>query len=60
MTEHPSSKVVDVFAVILEGFTFKPTIHVNYESKTVSVQDGLPKFKNLPQEFNGSEEILPE
>ena len=60
MTEHPSSNLVDIFAVILEGFSFKPSIHVNYESKTVSVKDGLPKFKDLPEEFNGSGEILPE
>ena len=60
MTEHPSSNLVDIFAVILEGFSFKPSIHVNYESKTVLVKDGLPKFKDLPKEFNGSGEILPE
>ena len=60
MTDHPSSNLVDVFAVILENFSFKPTIHVNYESKSVSVKDGLPKFKDLPKEFNGSGEILPE
>ena len=60
MTEHPDSNVVDIFAVILEGFKFKPSIHVNYESKTVSVKDGLPKFKDLPEEFHGSGEILPE
>ena len=60
MTEHPGSNVVDIFAVILEGFLFEPAIHVNYESKTVSVKDGLPKFKDLPEEFHGSGEILPE
>ncbi|MDG2063422.1 MAG: GFA family protein, partial [SAR324 cluster bacterium] len=60
MTEHPSSNLVDVFAVILEDFSFKPSIHVNYESKTISVKDGLPKFKDLPEEFNGSGEVLPE
>ena len=60
MTEHPDSNVVDIFAVILEGFLFEPSIHVNYESKTVSVYDGLPKFKDLPEEFHGSGEILPE
>ena len=60
MTEHPSSNLVDVFSIILEGFTFKPTIHVNYESITVSVQDGLPKFRDLPKEFNGSGDRLPD
>jgi len=60
MTEHPDSNFIDIFAPILEDFQFKPTIHVYYESKTVSVKDGLPKFKDLPEEFNGSGEILPE
>ena len=60
MTEHPSSNLVDIFAVILEDFSFKPSIHVNYESKSVSVKDGLPKFKDLPIEFNGSGETIPE
>ena len=60
MTEHPSSNLVDIFAVILEDFSFKPSIHVNYESKSVSVKDGLQKFKDLPIEFNGSGKIIPE
>ena len=60
MTAHPDSNLVDIFVVILEGFQFKPSIHVNYESKIVSVKDGLPKFKDLPEEFHGTGEILPE
>jgi len=60
MTEHPSSNLVDIFTVILKGFSFKPSIHLNYESKTVSFKDGLPKFKDLPEESNGSGKILPE
>jgi len=60
MTEHPDSNFIDIVAPILEDFQFKPTINVYYESKTVSVKDRLPKFKDLPEEFNGSGEILPE
>ena len=60
MKEHPDSNLIDIFALILDDFQFIPTIHVYYESKTVSVKDGLPKFKDLPEEFNGSGEILPE
>ena len=60
MTVHPDSNFVDIFAPILEDFQFKPTIHVYYESKTVSVKDGLQKFKDLPEEFNGSGETIPE
>ena len=60
MNEHPDSNLLDVFAVILKGLSFKPTMHVNYASKTISIKDGLPKFKDLPKEFNGSGEIIPE
>jgi len=60
MNDHPDSNLVDVFAVIIEGFNFNPSMHVNYESKSVSIKDGLPKFKDLPKEFKGSGEILPE
>ena len=58
--EHPSSNVVDVFAMVLEDFDFNPTIHVHYGSKTISINDGLPKFKDLPKEYNGTGEIIPE
>ena len=60
MTEHPDSNLIDIFVTILDDFTFKPTIHVYYESKTVSVNDGLPKFKDLPTEFKGSGVTIPE
>ena len=60
VNDHPDSNLVDVFAVILKNFIFSPAIHVNYESKTVSVKDGLPKFKDFPKEFNGTGETLPE
>ena len=60
MTEHPDSNMIDIFVPILDDFQFKPSIHVYYESKTVSVKDGLPKFKDLPLEFNGSGETMPD
>ena len=30
------------------------------DSKTVSVKDGLPKFKDMPEEFGGSGATMPE
>ena len=48
MADHPEIELVDVYAVVLEDFTFEPTLHVHYETKTVSVKDGLPKFKGAP------------
>ena len=60
MKEHPESNVIDVFVPILAGFQFIPSIHVHYGNKTVTVKDGLPKYKDLPEEYNGSGEIIPE
>ena len=48
MADHPEIELVDVYAAVLKDFTFEPTLHVHYETKTVSVKDGLPKFKGAP------------
>ena len=55
MADHPGMALVDVYAAVLKDFTFEPTLHVHYETKTVSVKDGLPKFKGAP-----GEEMLPD
>jgi hypothetical protein len=60
MTEHPPLKMIDVYAAVLRDFAHKPTLHINYGSKTVSVKDGLPKFKDMPKEFGGSGATLPD
>jgi predicted GNAT family acetyltransferase len=60
MTDHPRMRLVDVYANLLEGYTHAPTLHANYASKMVSVNDGLPKYKDLPAELGGSGEMLPD
>ena len=55
MADHPEMALVDVYPTILKDFPCEPTLHVHYETKTVSVKDGLPKFKGAP----GSE-MLPD
>ena len=55
MADHPGMALVDVYAAVFKDFTFEPTLHVHYETKTVSVKDGLPKFKGAP-----GEEMLPD
>lgn len=60
MTDHPGMKLVDVYASVIQGFSHEPTLHVHYGNKMVSVKDGLPKFKDLPTDFGGSGEMLPE
>ena len=52
--------VVDVYAGLVEGLEFKPALHLNYESTIMPMKDGLPKFKDFPEEFGGSGEMLPE
>ena len=58
MADHPGMGLVDIYAAVLTDFTFEPMLHVHYNSKTVSVNDGLPKFKDLPEPLGGSGEIL--
>jgi len=36
------------------------TMHINYAEKIVVFKDGLPKFKDLPADLNGSGVELPE
>ena len=60
MTDHPSMGLVDVYAILLEDFTHEPTMHVHYGRRFMALRDGLPKFKDLPAEFGGSGETLPE
>jgi hypothetical protein len=58
--DHPSMGVVDVPAVLIEGLKFEPGFHVYYQDKVHRMQDGLPKFKDLPEAAGGSGEEVPE
>ena len=60
MTDHPGMQLVDVYAAVLPELNFEPALHVFYAEKVVSVKDGLPKMKDMPAEFGGSGETLPE
>lgn len=59
-SEHPGLGLTDVYAAILPTLPFAPGLHVFYAEKKVAVKDGLPKFKDMPAEFGGSGELLPE
>jgi len=50
----------DIFAGLLKDFTFEPTVHINYENSVLPIKDGLPKLKDMPAEWGGSGEFLPE
>ena len=59
-TDHPPMGLVDVYANVMPGYKHVPAIHVHYQNKSVSVNDGLPKFKDMPAEFGGSGDTLPD
>lgn len=58
--DHPTMGVVDVPTVLIKGFNFEPGFHTHYQSTVHRMQDGLPKFKDLPEAAGGSGEELPE
>lgn len=60
LVDHPAIGMVDVPAVGLRGLDYRPTLHVHYGEKVMSVKDGLPKFKDFPADFGGSGETLAE
>ncbi len=53
-TDHPGMGLVDVYAAVIEGFTFAPGVHVNYQETRLHMKDGLPKMKDMPKEMGGS------
>jgi hypothetical protein len=60
MTNHPTLGLIDVFAATLPGLDFKPALHVNYAETVLPMRDGLPKLKDFPSEFGGTEQMIPE
>ncbi len=60
MTDHPGMGLVDVYSAMLPEFDFQPGLHVHYGERVLSIRDGLPKFTDLPGDFGGSDQQLPE
>lgn len=59
-TDHPGISMHDVYLNTVPGVEHKPAMHVYYGEKTVSIKDGLPKFKDMPADFGGSGDTLSE
>jgi len=59
-TEHPGWGLTDVYAAAIPEFRFEPAVHVNYQETVLPIQDGLPKFKDVPKEMGGSGVTIPE
>lgn len=60
MTNHPPLGLIDIFAATIPDLDFKPALHVNYAETVLRIRDGLPKLKDFPSEFGGSEEMVAE
>jgi hypothetical protein len=59
-TELPQWNLIEVFAALIPSQPFEPTFHVHYQETVMPMRDGLPKLKDLPGEFGGSGETLPD
>jgi hypothetical protein len=60
MNAHPSEGLIDVMASLMADFPFIPTEHVHYAERVMDVRDGLPKYRDLPEQWDGSGELIPE
>jgi hypothetical protein len=60
MTDHPKIGLIDVYAATIPDLSFQPQVHIHYGEKVLSIPDGLPKFNDVPAEFGGSGDKLPE
>ena len=60
LSEHPDMGMTDVYLNIVPTLQHQGTMHIFYGEKSMSVPDGLPKFKDMPAEFGGSGEMLPD
>lgn len=57
---HPQWGLIDVYAATIPTFQFTPGVHANYESTVLPMHDGLPKFKDFPEDLGGSGETIAE
>ncbi|HET9160118.1 MAG TPA: GFA family protein [Caulobacteraceae bacterium] len=60
MTNHPGLGLVDVFTATIPSLNFQPGVHVNYQETVLPMKDGLPKFRDFPGAFGGSDQTMPE
>lgn len=59
-TDHPTMKLIDVYAATIPDFPFKAGVHVHYQETVLRIKDGLPKLKDVPKEMGGTGETMAE
>ena len=60
MNAHPDDGYIDVMASLIQDFTFAPLMHVHYAERVMSIHDGLPKYRDLPLIYQGSDILVEE
>ncbi len=60
MTRHPQWGLTDVYASVLPGIHFEPSVHLNYAETVLPIRDGLPKLREFPAEAGGTGETMAE
>ena len=58
MNEHPD--MIDVLAPTLPDLEYAPEYHVQYAESVLPVKDGLPKYRDFPERFGGTGELMAE
>ena len=60
MAVSSATGLTDVYPMLIKEFTFTPVSHVNYAERAVDMPDGLPKFRDMPEQAGGSGEMMTE
>jgi hypothetical protein len=60
MVEAPEWGLIDVSPAILPSLRFIPVGHANYSESILPMKDGLPKYRDFPEDYGGSGELLPD
>jgi hypothetical protein len=60
MTGHPSLGLTDIYAFIIRGLAFEPSVHLNYSEAVLPMKDGLLKLADFPAKVGGTGHALPE
>ena len=51
MTNHPTRRLVDVYAATILSSPFEPELHAFYSETVLPIRDGLPKLEDFPRSW---------